>query len=119
MGGAVYYVDNHTLKIKGFTYDGLGPDAFFLAGTYGKPSDCTPRVCRGATILPYPFNGTFYDYDDPTIPILMGYTGNKEITLKTPTFLKTTNIKWFSVWCREYAVDFGHFYPEFGSVFLD
>ena len=119
VGGTVYYVDDRTLKIKGFTYDGLGPDAFFLVGTEGSPSDCIPDGCPTATILPYPFNGTFYDYDDPTIPILKGYIGDKELTLKIPTSLKITDIKWFSVWCREYTVDFGHFFFDLKNVDTD
>ena len=117
VGGTVYYVDDRTLKIKGFTYDGLGPDAFFLVGTEGSPSDCIPDGCPTATILPYPFNGTFYDYDDPTIPIIKdAFTGDKDITLETPTSLKTTDIKWFSVWSRESAVDFGHSYFDLTNV---
>ena len=118
--GKVYYMYPHTLKIKSFTYDGKGPDAFFLAGTEGKPSDCTQTVCRGATILPYPFNRKFYDYDDQTIPIIKGaFTGDKEITLRTPKSLRTTDIKWFSVWCREYAVDFGHVFFNLTNIGKD
>ena len=49
IGGTIYKVDDHTLLIKEFTYDGKGPDAFFWAGTDGKPSS------TGGTILPYPF----------------------------------------------------------------
>ena len=33
VGGAVYAVNETLLLVKGFTYDGLGPDAFFWAGT--------------------------------------------------------------------------------------
>ena len=50
IGGDVYALDSNNILIKGFTYDGEGPDAFFLAGTSGKPS----RL-HGDVVLPYPY----------------------------------------------------------------
>ena len=53
-------------RIKGFEYDGAGPDAFFWAGTSGaKPGSV-------GIILPHPFDGTFFDYEDRSAPILEG-----------------------------------------------
>ena len=104
IGGTVYIVDENTLLIKGFTYDGAGPDAFFWAGSEGDPSTV-------GTILPYPYEGKFYDYTDKSAPIIKGrFNGNLDITLKTPSTLKTSQIKWLSVWCRKFTVDFGHLY---------
>lgn len=101
IGGTVYLQDEKTVVIKGFTYDGAGPDAFFWAGTSGTPSTV-------GTILPYPFNGKFYDYEDQTAPILNGrFTGDKDIVLTLPADLKSTDIKWLSVWCRAFRVNFG------------
>lgn len=37
--GDVYTVDSRTLFIKGFSYDGQGPDAYFYAGESGSPSE--------------------------------------------------------------------------------
>merc|ERR1712243_370279 len=51
IGGDAYAVDESTILIKGFTYDGEGPDTFFLAGKSGKPSS------RGEYVLPWPANG--------------------------------------------------------------
>ena len=48
-----------------FEYDGAGPDAFFWVGTEGEPSTV-------GTILPYPFKGQFYEYEDADAPILEG-----------------------------------------------
>ena len=57
------------------------------------------------TILPYPFAGKFYEYDDLTSPKLATpFNGTREILLKLPNTLKVSELKWFSVWCREYAV---------------
>merc|ERR1712241_1088934 len=101
IGGTVYAVDEKTLLIKGFTYDGAGPDAFFWAGTQGYPSGV-------GTILPYPFEGKFFEYEDQSAPILSGrFSGDKEITLTLPDTLKATDIKWLSVWCRAFSVNFG------------
>lgn len=36
--GDVYAVDSRTLYIRGFSYDGQGPDAYFYAGDEGRPS---------------------------------------------------------------------------------
>ena len=66
--------DDKTLVIKGFTYDGSGPDAFFWTGTSGKAS-------RQGTILPYPFTGKHFDSEDRSAPILDHlYDGSEEIT---------------------------------------
>jgi len=61
------------------------------------------------TILPYPFEGKFYsNYEDQSAPILRGqFHGDKDITLTLPDTLKATDIKWLSVWCRRFTVDFG------------
>jgi hypothetical protein len=56
--GAVYAVDEKTLVVRHFEYDGTAPDAFFWVGASGS----TPNL--NGTILPYPFAGKFYDYND-------------------------------------------------------
>ena len=101
IGGTVYAIDEKTLLIKGFTYDGAGPDAFFWAGTQGLPSGI-------GTILPYPFEGKFYEYEDQSAPILNGrFSGDKNIKLTLPDTLKATDIQWLSVWCRAFSANFG------------
>ena len=101
IGGSVHIIDAKTLLIKGFTYDGAGPDAFFWAGTQGSPSGV-------GTILPYPFEGKFFSYEDQSAPILTGqFSGDTDIKLTLPDTLKSTDIKWLSVWCRAFSVNFG------------
>ena len=63
INGEVFLKDKNTLLIKEFTYDGAGPDAFFWAGKSQRPSSV-------GTILPHPFEGKFYDYEDSSAPIL-------------------------------------------------
>lgn len=45
--GEVFAVDDTTLFIKGFSYDGTGPDAFFWVGSTARPSP-------DGVIVPYP-----------------------------------------------------------------
>jgi len=106
IGGQVFLKDEKTLVIKGFTYDGAGPDAFFWAGTSERPTSV-------GTILPHPFEGKFYDYEDSSAPILDKRFNGEEIVLTLPDDLKATDIKWLSVWCRAFSVNFGDIYfPE-------
>lgn len=106
INGQVFMKDQKTLVIKGFTYDGAGPDAFFWAGTSQAPSSV-------GTILPYPFEGKFYEYEDQSAPILSKRFNGEEIVLTLPETLKATDIKWLSVWCRAFQVNFGDLtFPE-------
>ena len=63
IAGEVFMEDEQTLTILGFEYDGEAPDAHFLIGTEGEPSE-------DGTILPHPFDGTFYDFGDEAAPKL-------------------------------------------------
>lgn len=45
--GTVYAIDETTIFIKGFYYDGTGPDAYFWVGK-------TPRPSPEGDIIPYP-----------------------------------------------------------------
>ena len=106
IGGTVYIIDEKTLLIKGFEYDGAGPDAFFLAGTSEKPME-------GGTVLPYPYEGEAYEYDDKSIPILKKSDGTQNIELTLPSGVEMKSIRWLSVWCRAFTMDFGSLiFPE-------
>jgi len=107
IAGDVYAVDEQTLRIEGFEYDGAGPDAFFWAGTQGS----TPG--NVGIILPHPFDGTFYDYEDRSAPILEGRFDKVDLTLTLPPGTKVSDLKWLSVWCRAYSVNFGDLVADF------
>lgn len=47
INGTAYAVDESTIYIKGFSYDGTGPDAFFWIGN-------SPRPSPDGYIIPYP-----------------------------------------------------------------
>jgi hypothetical protein len=99
--GKVFAVDEKTILIKNFEYDGAGPDAFFWVGTSKAPGN-------EGYILAHPFAGKFYKYDDDSAPILKGrFDGTEDIKLTLPEDLNVTDLKWFSVWCRQFSVNFG------------
>ena len=83
IAGTAYALNSTTILIKGFNYDGEGPDAFFLGGKHGRPSKSgevnsnvffdTPDILNlfsSKVVMPYPFEGKHYNYRDKTIPIL-------------------------------------------------
>nr|XP_031843267.1 protein Skeletor, isoforms B/C isoform X1 [Nomia melanderi] len=90
VSGEVYAVDGRTLFIKDFTYDGEAPTAYFYVGTSKSPNGNGIRLRdeRGAT------------------ETLRRYR-KKDITLTLPEGKTLSNIKWFCVWCDEFAVNFG------------
>lgn len=45
--GTVYAVDENTVFVRGFAYDGTGPDAYFWVGD-------TPQPSPEGTLVPYP-----------------------------------------------------------------
>merc|ERR1711971_1311850 len=102
IAGEVFALDDETILIEDFTYDGEGPDAFFLAGTTGRPSK------NGQVVLPFPDEEKTFGYTDKDIPILGRFTGDQDIVLKMPPGRKVSDLKWVSVWCRDFVVDFGH-----------
>ena len=56
--------------------------------------------------MPYPFNGEFFDYESPDAPVLGSFNG-EDILLHLPPELKVSQLKWLSVWCRAFTVNFG------------
>lgn len=92
--GSIYAVDESTIFIKSFAYDGTGPDAFFWVGK-------TPRPSPEGFIIPYPEE---YTGIDP--PILKAHN-NTNIILRLPMGKRIKDIRWLSVWCRRFTVDFG------------
>ncbi|KAL5284543.1 hypothetical protein ACFFRR_006683 [Megaselia abdita] len=94
INGTVYAVDETTLFIKNFVYDGTGPDAFFWVGKTSRPSP-------DGYIIPYPED---YIGSDPPVLQAHNYT---DIILRLPMGKRIRDIRWLSVWCRRFTVDFG------------
>nr|XP_045605288.1 protein Skeletor, isoforms B/C-like isoform X1 [Procambarus clarkii] len=89
--GEVYAVDSRTLHLRGFYYDGQAPDAFFYAGSTPRPSDA-------GFIIP----------DEKGGKKPLGRYSNQDVTITLPEGKTLKDITWFSIWCRAFAVDFGH-----------
>ena len=96
--GSLFIKDENTLLLKNFEYDGEGPDAFFYVGTDGEPS------AQGLK-LDYP--------EGDSESKLPGFTG-EDVEIKLPEGYEASKLKWFSVWCRQFAVSFGDVYFEEG-----
>ncbi|XP_065078550.1 protein Skeletor, isoforms B/C isoform X1 [Ochlerotatus camptorhynchus] len=92
--GRVYAVDESTLYVKGFHYDGTAPDAFFWVGN-------SPRPSPEGYIIPYPEEYTGRE------PPSLGQHNNSNVVLKLPMGKRIRDIRWLSVWCRRFTVDFG------------
>ena len=107
-GTIFYFKDDNQLVIENFKYDGSAPDTFFWVGTQGtKPSS-------NGILLPYQFQGEFFDSEDTNAPTLdKVFDGSQQaIELTLPNDLKVSDLKWISVWCREYEENFGDFIFE-------
>ncbi|XP_046668764.1 protein Skeletor, isoforms B/C [Homalodisca vitripennis] len=92
--GTVYAVDESTMFVKGFSYDGTGPDAFFWVGNTARPSP-------DGYIVPYP-----EDYIGREPPILNAYN-KTDVILRLPNGKRIRDMRWLSVWCRRFTVNFG------------
>ena len=76
-------MDSRTLYIRGFNYDGTGPDAYFYAGSSGTPSG----------------RGFLIPNEKGSQDILRRYS-QKDIVLTLPSGKTVKDVKWLSVWCR-------------------
>ncbi|XP_044727067.1 protein Skeletor, isoforms D/E-like [Chrysoperla carnea] len=90
VSGEVYAVDGRTIHLKDFTYDGEGPAAYFYVGNTKEPSG----------------NGIRLRDERGSSGVIKRYR-KKSITLTLPDGKTLNNIKWFSVWCDEFSVNFG------------
>lgn len=93
MSGSVHILDENKLLIKDFSYDGKGPDAYFYVGT----ADSNRPNADDGTLVPYP--------EGSSAPL--GAYNKKNITLVLPDEMETKELRWLSVWCKEFSVNFG------------
>ena len=101
--GHVFAVNQTNLLIKNFNYTGAAPDALFWAGTTGTPVETDDET---TTILAHPFTRKHFEYEAKDYPVL-GRSVNEDIVLTIPPHLKVSDLKWLSVWCKAYRINFG------------
>ena len=96
VNGEVYAVDEYTMLIKDFVYDGNGKDTFFWAGGSNRPGT----------------QGFIVPNEAGRTNVLERYL-NDEITITLPDRKRLTEIKWFAVYDLTLHDPFGDIYiPE-------
>merc|ERR1712223_2326078 len=108
VSGKVYSCGNNQLVFENFKYDGLAPDATFWVGVEGnEPS-------TDGILLTYPYEGKFYNPEDFSAPVLnKAFDGTQgDIVLPLPDDVKVSDLKWISIWSREYLLNFGELIIE-------
>jgi len=107
LAGEVWATDKNTLEFRKFTYEGDGPDAFFMIGTHD--ADEKPNLDDGIPI-PYSKDEVFiqklYDINDE-IPALPEFK-NEQFKITLPPGIHVSDLKWLSVYCRKFTKDFGN-----------
>ena len=88
IGGTMTLVDDRTIRITNFTYDGGGPAVYFYIGTDGGYSPS-----RGGRQIGSMLNGRSYN--------------NETITLTLPADVTLDAFNGISVWCELFFVSFG------------
>jgi len=88
VSGEAHIIDNCTIEVRNFSYDGLGPTVYFYGGIDGDYEDSSAGFAISDII-----NGTVYENSTYTI------------TLSSPEQLDEMN--GISVWCSDFSVSFG------------
>jgi len=88
IGGTLTIIDDRTLEVTNFTYDGGGPSVFFYLGTDGNYSPSAGGVKVGTELNGAAFNGETVRIDLPPNITLDDFNG-------------------VSVWCDLFFINFG------------
>ena len=86
VSGELFALDDKTLMVKNFNYDGAGPDAFFWVGKEGTPAQTNEDT---TAILAHPFEEKNYKYSNEDAPILKA-ASNEAVTLILPENIKVS-----------------------------
>lgn len=88
VSGTVTIIDDCTIEITGFNYDGGGPQVYFYAGTNGNYTDA--NAFRFSHLL----TGTSFN--------------NDTIRLIIPNPKSLDDFNSLSIWCVDFNANFGH-----------
>jgi len=91
VSGMVFAIDSRRLRINNFNYDGVGPEAFFWAGTGDRVSEVGIKLMEIPTCASHG---------------LSRYT-NTDIIIELPPGKSVADISWLSVWSTRFSADFG------------
>lgn len=92
VSGTLFAVDDRTLRIENFSYDGQGP-----AGVFWLNSN--PEATDDGRVLPFKDSCE----ESSRLPAYSGET----VILELPADLTLADVRYFSVWCRDVSVLFG------------
>ena len=95
--GVVNLINETSIRVDDFYYDGLGPDAYFYAGSKGQPGH------NGYFVLMPDVRGVNGKGKLPKGSVFSG----EPLTLTLPKGKNVFQIKWLSVWCERFSVNFG------------
>lgn len=99
VAGKVYILDDDTLVIDEFSYDGNGFGVYLNVATKGKN---LKGYIKNRIDVPYPA-------DTEGVPIEKKYTGDGQLIIDlSQVGVKASQVKWLSVWCTVFERSFGH-----------
>ena len=82
------------------------PHPLLLCLLLSRPGQLDRGTLQLADLILDP-QGQNYQYRDTSAPVL-GRSDDEQIALKLPSNMKVGDLKWISVWCRRFTVDFGN-----------
>ena len=94
-------LDSQSLILRNFTYDGAAPDAFLIGGVSARPSG------RPDVVFPFPFPGQHYQFGDKRIAAWGAFDGSRDLVVTLPKEVQVSELRWLSIWCRQFGVNFG------------
>jgi hypothetical protein len=87
--GDIFLLDDHTIYIQGFSFDGQAPDVHFWSDGVAIP---------------------YYTRTNPHVTMVVGKYQKEDVVLMLPAEKPTIDkLHHFQVWCRQYGINFGEF----------
>lgn len=87
--GDIFMLDDHTIYIQGFSFDGNAPDVHFWSDGVAIP---------------------YYTRANPHVAMVVGKYHKEDVVLMLPPEKPTVHdLGHFQVWCRQYGINFGEF----------
>ena len=99
VGGIVYVLDQDTLIIDKFSYDGIGFGVNINVADKGRN---LKGYEKNRVSVPFPSGSGDATIEDK-------YDGDGQLVIDiSQVGMKARDIKWLSIWCRDYQMSFGH-----------
>lgn len=97
--GEVYIINENTLAIDKFGYDGNGFGVYIHVATEGSNLD---DYAANKILVPYPTGSEGQPIEEP-------YDGSGQLIIDLKQVgVRASDVKWLSVWCTVFELSFGH-----------